>query len=75
MRMLTEDEREWLSEEDFDNEEYTDATIELGDELQRCGRAEWRQHPFKEDWEHSYTTEWGAKALRVDAIIRGMGME
>jgi hypothetical protein len=74
MRMLTNEERDWLSVEDFDGEECDDTSLAMADELERCGRAEWREHPYDDDMLHSYTTEMGHKALRIDALIRSWGV-
>lgn len=71
MRMLTAEEREWLAEDVFDGPE-TDESTALGDELERVGRAKWLPHPYRPNMLHSYTTDMGLKALRIDALIRGL---
>jgi len=80
MRMLAEEEREFLAlpeGEDGDLDEESDDDVALCDRLIECGRLTVRvvELDSDNDWIQYRNTEWGHKALRVDAIARGLEVQ
>lgn len=77
MRMLTDEEREVLLEPDdldFFEEEPPPEQLALLESMEACGRLRPVKVRNEEwEWEVSVNTEWGKKALRIDALMREKG--